>query len=104
MDCGGVGASGVGLDPFPQAHGGMAMNEDFSVELRLPKACPNCGSHKVTVSQAQKPDDRVFCSSCNTEIGDYQTAKKMLDEMPRSENEQLIEDVVNNRKPSSTEE
>ncbi|SOC54410.1 MULTISPECIES: hypothetical protein [Chromohalobacter] len=80
------------------------MNEDFSVELRLPKACPNCGSHKVTVSQAQKPDDRVFCSSCNTEIGDYQTAKKMLDEMPRSENEQLIEDVVNNRKPSSTEE
>ncbi|WP_280561724.1 MULTISPECIES: hypothetical protein [unclassified Chromohalobacter] len=101
MDREGHGAA-VALPP--QDHGGKAMNEDFSVELRLPKGCPNCGSHKVTVSQAQQPDDIVFCSSCSTEVCDYQTARQMLDEMPRSENEKLIEDVVNNRKPSSTEE
>jgi len=72
---------------------------DFSTEFRMPKGCPNCGSHMMKVSQAKSPDDQVFCTSCNTEVCSWEEAERILDETPRSEAEQLIEDVMNNKKP-----
>ncbi|WFF40088.1 hypothetical protein EVC62_00510 [Salinicola endophyticus] len=77
---------------------------DFSVEFRMPKGCPNCGNHMMKVSQAKQSDDGVFCTSCNTEVCAWDQAERILDETPRSESEQLIEDVINNKKPDSDDE
>lgn len=74
---------------------------DFSVEFRMPKGCPNCGNHMMKVSQEKNPDDRVFCTSCNTNVCAWADAEQILAETPRSEAEQLIEDVMNNKKPST---
>ncbi|KFF47657.1 hypothetical protein GY26_18625 [Gammaproteobacteria bacterium MFB021] len=70
----------------------------------MPKGCPNCGSHMMKVSQAKQPDDRVFCTSCNTDVCAWDQAERILEETPRSESEQLIEDVINNKKPDTDDE
>lgn len=68
---------------------------DLSEDLRLPEACPNCGSHLYRVSEAHNPDDKVVCASCNHHLCSYEEAAKMLKEGSSSESEALIEKVVN---------
>ncbi|SFH17835.1 hypothetical protein [Modicisalibacter xianhensis] len=68
---------------------------DFSTEFRLPKGCPNCGSHRMRVSQARNPDDKVFCSSCNTYVCLYREAEDRLDNDPKSQSEEMIEKATN---------
>ncbi|WP_110708419.1 hypothetical protein [Salinicola sp. CR57] len=77
---------------------------DFSVEFRMPKGCPNCGNHMMKVSQAKSADDLVYCTSCNTEVCAWEEAERIMAETPRSESEQLIEDVMNNKKPSTDDD
>nr|WP_286009786.1 hypothetical protein [Salinicola sp. S1-1-2] len=66
----------------------------------MPKSCPNCGNHMMKVSQEKNADDGVFCASCNTEVCSWADAEQILAETPRSEAEQLIEDVKNNKRPT----
>ncbi|WP_163559669.1 hypothetical protein [Halomonas sp. NO4] len=68
---------------------------DLSEELRLPVACPDCGSHLFKVSQVHNPDDRVFCTSCRRYLCLYHEAQEILRLGPCSEREALIEKVVN---------
>ena len=77
---------------------------DLSEEMRMPTACPECGSHSVRLSEARNPDDKVFCSSCNTLRGQYADLQKELDNKPKSEAERLLEEVVNKKgnTPSSS--
>lgn len=70
---------------------------DLSEEMRMPTPCPQCGSHSVRVSEVHNPDDKVFCSSCNTLRGQYADLRKELDDKPKSKTEQLLEDVVNKK-------
>lgn len=67
----------------------------LSENLRLPKPCPVCGSHTMRVPSTHNPDERVHCASCRTYICLYSDALAMLEKEPRSEEESLIEDVVN---------
>ncbi|MCM2130283.1 hypothetical protein [Larsenimonas rhizosphaerae] len=71
---------------------------DLSEEMRMPTPCPDCGSHRVRLSQIHNPEDKVFCSSCNSLRGTYSDLKKELIEEPKSQKEALIEEVAN-RKP-----
>lgn len=68
---------------------------DFSEEFRLPTGCPNCGSHRMRVSQERNPDDKVFCASCNSYVCLYREAQSRLDNDAKSEQEELIERVTN---------
>ncbi|WP_445619146.1 hypothetical protein ACUN8C_10350 [Kushneria sp. Sum13] len=70
---------------------------DLSEEMRMPTACPECGSHSVRLSEAHNPDDKVFCSSCNTLRGQYADLQKELESKPKSEAERLLEEVVNKK-------
>ncbi|WP_299258240.1 hypothetical protein [uncultured Kushneria sp.] len=70
---------------------------DLSEEMRMPTACPECGSHSVRLSEARNPDDKVFCSSCNTLRGQYADLQKELENKPKSETERLLEEVVNKK-------
>ncbi|WP_189514757.1 hypothetical protein [Kushneria pakistanensis] len=70
---------------------------DLSEELRMPTACPECGSHSVRLSETRNPDDKVFCSSCNTLRGQYADLQKELETEPKSKAEQLLEKVVNTK-------
>ena len=54
----------------------------------------------MKVSQAKSADDQVYCTSCNAEVCSWEEAERIMAETPRSESEQLIEDVMNNKKPS----
>ncbi|WP_110686743.1 hypothetical protein [Salinicola aestuarinus] len=76
---------------------------DFSEEFRMPKGCPNCDSHSMKVSQAKNDDDHVYCTSCNTDVCTWEDAQRIMAETPRTEAEQLIEDVKNNKKPGTQE-
>lgn len=71
---------------------------DSSEEFRLPNGCPNCGSHRMRVSKARDPEDKVFCASCNTYVCLYEEARDRLDNDPKSESEELIERVTNNER------
>lgn len=77
---------------------------DLSEEMRMPTACPECGSHSVRLSEVKNPDDKVFCSSCNTVRGQYADLQKELQNKPKSEAERLLEEVVNKKDntPSSS--
>ncbi|MGC3874765.1 hypothetical protein ACPF7Z_16000 [Halomonas sp. GXIMD04776] len=68
---------------------------DFAQEFRLDKPCPNCGNHRMRVSQEKNPDDKVFCGSCNTFVCLYREAQDRLENDPKSEKEELIERVSN---------
>ncbi|WP_158772719.1 hypothetical protein [Cobetia sp. L2A1] len=68
---------------------------DLSEELRIPKACSDCGSHLVRVSQVHNPDDKVFCASCGAYICLYADVSKMREEGADSEAEELLEQVAN---------
>lgn len=70
---------------------------DLSEDIRLPEGCPNCGSHRVRVSQVKNPDDKVFCASCNTVIGLYAEVKERLNKASTSEAEQLLEEAANKK-------
>ncbi|WP_438768066.1 hypothetical protein [Kushneria sp. TE3] len=70
---------------------------DLSEEMRMPTACPECGSHSVRLSEVKNPADKVFCSSCNTVRGQYADLQKELQKKPKSEAEQLLEEVVNKK-------
>lgn len=72
---------------------------DFSKEFRLPRGCPNCGSHLMRVSAARDPDDKVFCASCNSYVCLYREAQSRLDNDAKSEKEELIERVTNKDEP-----
>lgn len=74
---------------------------DLSEEMRMPTACPECGSHSVRLSEARNPDDKVFCSSCNTLRGQYADLQKELESKPKSEAERLLEEVVNTKSNAS---
>ncbi|WP_456269831.1 hypothetical protein M1D97_06035 [Kushneria sp. AK178] len=75
---------------------------DLSEEMRMPTACPECGSHSVRLSEVKNPADKVFCSSCNTVRGIYSDLKKELENKPKSESEKLLEEVVNKKGDPST--
>ncbi|RCV88378.1 hypothetical protein [Billgrantia montanilacus] len=68
---------------------------DLSEDIRLPVACPKCGSHLYRVSEVHNPDDKVFCASCKYHLCSYAEAAEMLKEGPSSKTEALIEKVVN---------
>ncbi len=70
---------------------------DLSEEMRMPSACPECGSHSVRLSEARNPDDKVFCSSCNTLRGQYADLQRELESAPKGKTEQLLEAVVNKK-------
>ncbi|MHB0777105.1 hypothetical protein [Halomonas sp. WWR20] len=70
---------------------------DFSEEFRLPTGCPNCGNHRMRVSEARDPEDKVFCASCNTFVCLYKEAKERMDDDPKSEAEELMERVMNKK-------
>ncbi|WP_106477391.1 hypothetical protein [Phytohalomonas tamaricis] len=70
---------------------------DLSEELRMPTPCPSCGSHRVRVSEVHNPDNKVFCSSCNTYRGIYSEFEEELRTAPKSEKERLIEEAVNKK-------
>jgi transcription elongation factor Elf1 len=71
----------------------MSLSED----LRLPFACPSCGSHLMRVSQVKNPDDKVHCASCHRFICLYHEAETALEHGPSSETEALIEKVTNRK-------
>ncbi|RKQ97017.1 hypothetical protein C7446_2433 [Kushneria sinocarnis] len=71
---------------------------DLSEEMRMPTPCPECGSHRVRLSEVHNPTDKVFCSSCNTLRGEYSDLKRELQEQPRSEAESLLEEAANRKK------
>ncbi|MGR2739698.1 hypothetical protein ACUY1T_14715 [Billgrantia sp. Q4P2] len=71
------------------------MTPDISEELRLPVACPSCGSHLYRVSKVHNPDDKVFCASCKRFLCLYHEAQTMLEKGPSDELEAMIEEVVN---------
>ncbi|OHV12828.1 hypothetical protein [Kushneria phosphatilytica] len=73
---------------------------DLSEEKRMPTPCPECGSHRVRLSEVHNPTDKVFCSSCNTLRGEYSDLEKELLEKPRSEAEELLEAAANSKKRS----
>lgn len=68
---------------------------DLSTDFRLPVACPNCGSHRMRVSQVKNPDDKVFCASCNRYVCLYHEAQTVLQQGPGSDSEALIEKAAN---------
>ncbi|MCM2971736.1 MULTISPECIES: hypothetical protein [Larsenimonas] len=70
---------------------------DLSEEMRMPSPCPECGSHRVRLSQVHNPEDKVFCSSCNTQRGLYSDLKRELIESPKSTKEALIEEAANKK-------
>lgn len=72
----------------------MALSEN----LRLPKPCPECGSHVMRVPSTKNPDEKVHCASCRTYICLYAEALVMLEKTPRSEDESLMEEAVNRDK------
>lgn len=67
----------------------------LSTDFRLPVACPNCGSHRMRVSQVKNPDDKVFCASCTRYVCLYHEACKAIDLGPGSDSEALIEKAAN---------
>lgn len=67
----------------------------LSEDLRLPVACPGCGSHLMRVSRVKNPDDRVQCASCGKSICLWHEAQTVLRQGPGSESEALIEAAVN---------
>lgn len=67
----------------------------LSVDFRLPVACPNCGNHRMRVSQVKNPDDKVFCASCSRYVCLYHEAATILQQGPGSESEALIEKAAN---------
>ncbi len=69
----------------------MSLSED----MRLPVACPACGSHVMRVSSIKNPDDRVHCASCQRLVCLYHEACKVLQKGPGSESEALIEKAFN---------
>jgi len=69
----------------------------LSQDLRLPKPCPNCGSHNMRVPSVKNPDDKVHCASCQTFVCLYAEAASMLETAPRSEAEELLEEAKNKR-------
>lgn len=71
---------------------------DLSEDIRLPDGCPNCGSHRMRVSQVKNPDDKVFCASCNTFVCLYAEASERLRHAPTSEAEALLEKAANQKK------
>lgn len=73
---------------------------DFSEEFRMPKACPECGSHLMRVSKAKDPDDKVFCASCSSYVCLYREAEERLEHDPKSQAEESIERAVNKDEPS----
>ncbi|ARS53561.1 hypothetical protein [Kushneria konosiri] len=77
---------------------------DLSEEMRMPTPCPECGSHSVRLSEVRNPTDKVFCSSCNTVRGQYADLQKEIENKPKSEAEELLEEVVNKKgnAPSSS--
>lgn len=68
---------------------------DFAEEFRMNKPCPNCDCHLMRVSQEKNLDDKVFCASCNTYVCLYREAQERLENDPKSEKEELIEQVTN---------
>lgn len=74
---------------------------DLSEEMRMPTPCSECGTHRVRLSEVRNPDDRVFCSSCNTFRGQYADLSKQLEKKPKSEAEELLEAAVNQKKGKS---
>ncbi|MFC0266423.1 hypothetical protein [Kushneria aurantia] len=71
--------------------------DDLSEEMRMPTPCPECGNHRVRLSEVRNPDDKVFCSSCNTFRGLYSELQQELQEKPKSNAEALIEKAVNQK-------
>lgn len=71
---------------------------DLAEDFRLPVPCPNCGSHRMRVSEIHNPEDKVFCASCNTFVCFYRDAEKILEKGPGSESEALIEEAFNRNK------
>lgn len=69
----------------------MALSED----LRLPVACPNCGSHLMRIPSVKNPDDKVHCASCQRFVCLYHEACTVLKQGPGSDSEALIEKAVN---------
>lgn len=69
----------------------MSLSED----LRLPVACPGCGSHLMRVPTTRNPDDRVRCASCRRFVCLYHEACTVLQKGPGSESEALIEKAFN---------
>lgn len=69
----------------------MSLSED----LRLPVACPSCGSHLMRVSSVKNPDDQVRCASCHRFVCLWHEAQSALSKGPGSESEALIEKAVN---------
>ncbi|MED5294346.1 MAG: diguanylate cyclase [Pseudomonadota bacterium] len=72
----------------------MALSED----LRIPKACPNCGSHNMRVPATKNPDEKVHCASCQSYVCLYSEAAEMIEKTPKSEEEALIEKAMNRDK------
>lgn len=68
---------------------------DISEKMRLPAACPDCGSHLYRVSKAHNPDDQVYCASCKRLLCLYHEAQDMLKKGPSDELEAMLEEVVN---------
>ncbi|WP_254280969.1 hypothetical protein [Halomonas sp. PA5] len=65
----------------------------------MPEPCPNCGSHRMRVSQNKQHDDQVVCASCNTYICLYWEAEqKLLKDGTGSEAEDLLEQAFNRKK------
>lgn len=73
--------------------------QDLSEDFRLSEGCPNCGSHRVRVSQVRNPDDKVYCASCKSFICLYGEARDRLGKADVSEAEALIETAVNKKSP-----
>lgn len=78
-------------------HKETVMMPDTSEDIRLPVACPSCGSHLYRVNQVRNPTDQVHCASCKRYLCDYHEAVDMLEKVPKDESEALIEEVVNRR-------
>jgi predicted RNA-binding Zn-ribbon protein involved in translation (DUF1610 family) len=78
-------------------HKETVMMPDTSEDIRLPVACPSCGSHLYRVNQVRNPTDEVHCASCKRYLCDYHEAVDMLEKGPGDEAEALIEKVVNRR-------
>jgi len=69
----------------------MSLSED----VRLPVACPGCGSHRMRVSQVKNPDDKVFCASCHRFICLWHEAQTVMHKGACDESEKLIEKAFN---------
>ena len=68
---------------------------DLNEDIRLPVACPECGSHLFRVARTHNVDDPVRCASCKHDFCRYHDALTFLRQGPGSESEALLETVVN---------